>query len=91
MWTCEHKNKKFTIEKNRIQQTNTIKMETCPTDNLQHKRNNKHNHELTNTRVAAKNYYCQQCKRIINLADLRKHLQSNEHKIKEKMFYCEVI
>ena len=36
-------------------------MEHCPTCNLQYKRNNKDNHELTNTHLAANNqYYCQQ-------------------------------
>ena len=66
-------------------------MEHCPTCNLQYKRNNKYNHELTNTHLAANNqYYCQQCKRIINLADKRFHLQSNEHKNSKKMWYCEV-
>ena len=38
-------------------------MEHCPTCNLQYKRNNRYNHELTNTHLAAFNqYYCQQCK-----------------------------
>ena len=50
-------------------------MEHCPTCSLQYKRNNKYNHELTNTHLAAnKQYYCQQCKRILNLADKRFHL-----------------
>ena len=45
-------------------------MEYCPTCNLQYKRNNKYNHELINAHLAAINqYYCQQCKRILNLAD----------------------
>ena len=66
-------------------------MEHCPTCNLQYKRNNKYNHEITNTHLAANNqYYCQQCKRIINLADKRFHLQSNEHKNSKRMWYCEV-
>ena len=66
-------------------------METCPTCNLQYKRNNKYNHELTNTHLAANNqYYCQQCKQIINLADKRLHLQSNEHKNSKKMWRCDV-
>ena len=60
-------------------------METCPTCNLQYKRNNKYNHELTNTHLAANNqYYCQQCKKIVSLADKRFHLQSNEHKNSKK-------
>ena len=66
-------------------------MEHCPTCNLQYKRNNKFNHELTNAHLAASNqYYCQQCKRILNLADKRFHLQSNEHKNAKRMWYCEV-
>ena len=66
-------------------------METCLTCNLQYKRNNKYNHELTNTHLAANNqYYCQQCKKVINLADKRFHLQSNEHKNSKRMWYCEV-
>ena len=65
-------------------------MEHCPTCNLQYKRNNKCNHELTNTYLAANNqYYCQRCKKILNLADRRFRLQSNEHKNSKRMWYCE--
>ena len=65
-------------------------MEHCQNCNLQYKRNNKYNHDLTNTHLAAINqYYCQQCKRILNLADKRFHLQSNEHKNSKRMWYCE--
>ena len=65
-------------------------MEHCPTCNLQFKRNNKHNHELTNTDLAANNqYYCQQCKRLISPADKRFQLQSNEHKNSKRIMYCE--
>ena len=65
-------------------------MEHCPTCILQYKRKNKCNHELTNTHLAANNqYYCQQCRRILNLADKRFHLQSNEHKNNKKLWYCE--
>ena len=66
-------------------------MEHCSTCNLQYKRNNKYNHELTNTHLAAINqYYCQQCKKIINLADKRLHLQSDEHKNSKRMWYCDI-
>ena len=66
-------------------------MEHCPTCNLQYQRNNKYNHELTNTHLTANNqYYCQQCKRILGLAEKRFHLQSNEHKNSKRMWYCEV-
>ena len=66
-------------------------METCPTCNLQDKRNNKYNHDLTNAHLASnKQYYCQQCKKVINLADKGFHLQSNEHKNSNRMWYCEV-
>ena len=45
-------------------------MEHCPTCNLQHKRIKKYNHDLTNTYLAAiSQYYCQHCKRKLNLAD----------------------
>ena len=66
-------------------------MEHCPTCNSQYKRNNKYNHELTNTHLATnKQYYCQQCKKILNIADETFHLQSNEHKNRKKrMWYCE--
>ena len=65
-------------------------MERCPTSNLQYKRKSKYNHESTNTHLAAKNqYYCQQGKRILILADKRFHLQSNEHENKNRMWYCE--
>ena len=60
-------------------------MEHCPTCNLQYKRINNYNQDLTNTHLAANNqYYCQQCKKILNLADKRFHLQSNEHNKKIK-------
>ena len=62
-------------------------MEHCPNCNLQYKRNNKNNHELTNTHLAA--YCCQQCKRLLSLADKRFHLQSNEHKNSKRMWYFE--
>ena len=66
-------------------------MEHCPTCNLQYKRNNKYNHELTNAHLAAINqYYCPQCKRILNLADKRFHLQSNEHKNAKRMWHCDL-
>ena len=66
-------------------------MEQCPTGNLQYDQNNRYNHELTNTNLAANNqYYCQQCKKVISLADERFHLQSNEHKNSKRMSYCEV-
>ena len=65
-------------------------MEHCPTCSLQNKRINKYNHELTNTDLAANNqYYCQQCKIILDLGDKRFHLQSNEHKNIKRMWYCE--
>ena len=65
-------------------------MEHCQLCNLHHKRNSKLNHELTNTHLAANiQNHCQQCKRILNLADKRFHLQSNEHKINKRMWYCE--
>ena len=58
---------------------------------MQYKRNNNYNHELTNTHLAANNqYYCHQCKQIINIADKGFHLQSNEHKNSKRMWYCEV-
>ena len=66
-------------------------MEHCPTCNLQYKRNNKYNHELTNSHLAAFNqYYCQQCKKILNLADKRFHLQSNDHENAKRMWYCDI-
>ena len=44
-------------------------MEHCTTCNLQYKRNDKKNHELTNTLLAANNQYCcQECQRTKNLA-----------------------
>ena len=65
-------------------------MELCPTCNLQNKRINKYNHELTNTHLAANSqYYCKQCKRILNLAEKRPHLQSNERKNSKRRWFCE--
>ena len=64
-------------------------MQQCPTCNLQYERNNKYNRELTNTHFAANNqYYCQQCKRISNLANKRFRLQSNERKNTRRMWFC---
>ena len=61
-------------------------MDSCAICNFQNKRNNNYNHELTNIHLAANNqYYCQQCKRIITLADKISHLQSNEHKNKKPL------
>ena len=65
-------------------------MEHCATCNLQYKRKNKDNHDLTNTHFAANNqYYCQQYKKLLSLADKRFHLQPNEHKNSKNMWYCE--
>ena len=65
-------------------------MEHCPTCNLQHKRNNEYNHELTNAHLAANNQkYCHNVKKILNLADKRFHLQSNKHKNNRRMWYFE--
>ena len=65
-------------------------MEHCPTCNLQYKRNNIYNHDLTITHRAAKNqYYCQQCEKVLNLAERRFHLQSNEQKNRKRMWYCD--
>ena len=65
-------------------------MEHCPTCNLQYKRNNKYNHELTNTHLATNNQiHCQQCKKILSLVDKKFQLQSNEHKNSKRMWYCE--
>ena len=66
-------------------------METCPTCNLQYQRENKSNHALTITVLAAiSQYFSRKCKKkIINLADKSCHLQSDEHKIK-KSWYFEV-
>ena len=66
-------------------------MESCPTCNLKYIGNYKYNHELTNTDLAAINqYYCQQCARIINRANERFNLPSDEHKINFiKMWFCE--
>ena len=66
-------------------------MEHCPTCNLQYNWNNNYNHELTNTHLSAKNqYYCRQGKTILNLADKRFQLQSNENKNSKRMWYCDV-
>ena len=55
-------------------------MEHCPTCNLQYERNNRHTYEVTNTDTAANTQYqCQHCKKILNLADKRYHLQSDAH------------
>ena len=63
-------------------------MEHCPTCNLQYKRNDTYNRDLINTHLAANNQYCcQQCKKILNLADKRFHLQSNELKNSKRMWY----
>ena len=65
-------------------------MERCPNCNLQYKRNNRYNQELTSTQLAANSqYYCQQCEKILNLADKSFHLQPNEQKNIKRMWFCE--
>ena len=54
-------------------------MESCPTFKLQYKRNDKYNHKITKTNLAANNQnYSQQCERIKNLPDKSFQLQTNE-------------
>ena len=66
-------------------------MESCPTCKLNSKRNNNTNQDLTNTRLAAKNqYYSQQSKRVLIIADKRFQVQTDEHKIFRKMWYCDI-
>ena len=56
-------------------------MESCPIGILQYNRPNNYDHEITNTHLAANNqYYCKQCRKRINLADEKSHLQSNGHR-----------
>ena len=90
-YTYEHKIKSFTIEQKQFKKLilykwSIVKLVTSNINEII-----KYTHELTNTHLAAKNqYYCQQCKRILSLADKRFHLQSNEHKNSKRMWYCEV-
>ena len=64
-------------------------MEHCATCNLQYKQNKK-NHELTNTHLAANNeYYCPKCKIMLNLADIKFNLKSKEHENSKRMWYFE--
>ena len=63
-------------------------MDTCRFCNLQYKRIIKYNHELNDTHLAANyQYFCEQGKRILNLADKKFHLPYNDYK---KFFYCKV-
>ena len=48
------------------------------------------NHELTNRHfTAVREYYDQQLEKIIKITDQRDHLESDEHKNMEEMWYCE--
>ena len=80
--TCEQEIKSFTFEQKHFNKLILYKgSEHCPSCNLQYKRYDKYNHELTNTHLEANNqYYCHQVKRILNLADETFHSQSGEHK-----------
>ena len=54
---------------------------TCATCNLQNKRSNEFKQRLTNRLPAAsREYYCQQCHRILNSVDETYHLKSEEQK-----------
>ena len=56
---------------------------TCTTCDFKYKMSEEYNHKLTNKHLAAgRKYYCQQCKKIINLADQKDNLESEEHKKK---------
>ena len=41
IWTCDHRNEIFTVEKRLLNKKNDIEMESCPTSNLKYKRNKK--------------------------------------------------
>ena len=89
--TSEHKTKSFTIEQKHFNKLILNKWSIVQLVICNIKRNNKYNHELNNTHLAANNqYYCQHCNRILNLADKRFHLQSKEHKNNKRKCYCEV-
>ena len=65
-------------------------MEHCPACNLQYKRNNKYNHELANTHLAANNQcFSHQCKKMLTLANKSFHLRSNEQNNNKRMWLCE--
>ena len=81
----------FTVEKKTIQQFIIIKTAICSSCILHYERKNNYNHQLNNTQVAANNhYYCQQCKRMINLVDKRSHIQSDQLKNNKEMCFCQV-
>ena len=88
--TCEHKIKSFTIQQKQFNKLILYKWSIVQLVIYKYKRNNKYNQELTNKHLAANNqYFCQQCKKTLNIADKRVHLQSNEDKSFERMWYCE--
>ena len=63
-------------------------MERCTTSKLQYQRNNKKNHEVANTHLPANNqYFCEKRKGIINIADERSHLKSNQHKVMKNVVF----
>ena len=57
----------------------------CTTCGITYKKGNEYNHNRTNHHLKITNqYFCQQCKVIINLDDKKLHLESDEHKNNKK-------
>ena len=63
---------------------------TFTTCGLQYKRSNECKHRITNRLLAAsRGQFCQQCKKIVLLTDENDHLETEDHKNKKKVWYCE--
>ena len=72
--TSEHKSKSFTIEQKHINKLTLYKWSIVQLVLYNINEIKKHNHDLTNTHLAANNQYCcQQCKKELNLTDKRFH------------------
>ena len=39
--------------------------------------------------AAIRKYHCEQCRHLLNIADKKDHLESDDHKKKRKKSYCE--
>ena len=64
---------------------------TCNICGIKYKRINESTHKLTNTHLEKLNkYYCQQCKKTLNLGEKKSHLESTEHKNNKKIWHCDV-
>ena len=71
---------------------NTIYKEfsTCTICNLQYRKSSGYNQKVTKRHLAAgREYHCQHFEKVLILADKKDQLQSEEHRKKKTICYCE--